>query len=65
MANLITGQAHHYGLGEAAPTCGGFPHEQLPWFPPVPLLHRFLMPHTPHPVPLHPTPEVKVKNLPL
>ncbi|WP_158517012.1 hypothetical protein [Moorena producens] len=24
-----------------------------------------LYPHTPHPVPLHPTPEVKVKNLPL
>ncbi|NEO60339.1 MAG: hypothetical protein F6J98_07825 [Moorea sp. SIO4G2] len=33
MANLITGQTHHYGLGEAAPTCGGLPHERLPWFP--------------------------------
>ncbi|WP_158069539.1 MULTISPECIES: hypothetical protein [Moorena] len=21
------------GLGEAAPTCGGSPHERLPWFP--------------------------------
>ncbi|NEO48511.1 MAG: hypothetical protein F6J98_21660 [Moorea sp. SIO4G2] len=23
----------------------------LPWFPPVPKLHRFLIPHTPHPTP--------------
>ncbi|NEO42910.1 MAG: hypothetical protein F6J98_00230 [Moorea sp. SIO4G2] len=37
MANLITGQTHHYGLGEAAPTCGGSPHEQLAWFPPLAL----------------------------
>ncbi|AOX03548.1 hypothetical protein BJP34_32625 [Moorena producens PAL-8-15-08-1] len=22
------------GLGEAAPSCGGFPHERLPWSPP-------------------------------
>ncbi|NEO74944.1 hypothetical protein [Moorena sp. SIO4G3] len=32
---------------------------------PVRPLHRFLMPHTRSPHPLHPTPEVKVKNLPL
>ncbi|NEO74043.1 hypothetical protein [Moorena sp. SIO3H5] len=30
MANLITDQTHHYGLG-------GFPNEQLPWSPPLAL----------------------------
>ncbi|WP_424101934.1 hypothetical protein [Moorena producens] len=35
VANLITGQTHHYGLGEAVPSRGGLPHEQLPWFPPL------------------------------
>ncbi|NET66761.1 MAG: hypothetical protein F6K63_21170 [Moorea sp. SIO1G6] len=37
MANLITGQTHHYGLGEAVrpkgvppmSNCRGFPHERL------------------------------------
>ncbi|NER90301.1 MULTISPECIES: hypothetical protein [unclassified Moorena] len=51
MANLITGQTHHYGLGEAVRSwggsavlgvspmsdCRGSPHEQLPWFPPLAL----------------------------
>ncbi|NEO78692.1 MAG: hypothetical protein F6J99_21605 [Moorea sp. SIO4G3] len=25
------------GLGKAAPSCGGPPHERLPWFPPLAL----------------------------
>ncbi|NEN95882.1 MAG: hypothetical protein F6J94_19470 [Moorea sp. SIO1F2] len=37
VANLITGQTHHYGLGEAVRSwgspplavCRGFPHERL------------------------------------
>ncbi|AOX03954.1 hypothetical protein BJP34_35050 [Moorena producens PAL-8-15-08-1] len=37
VGNLITGQTHHYGLGEAAPpkgvspmsNCRSFPHERL------------------------------------
>ncbi|NEQ58687.1 MAG: hypothetical protein F6K53_15290 [Moorea sp. SIO4A1] len=45
---------------------GGFPHRSA--------LHRFLIPHTPHPTPHtphptphtpHPTPDVFVKNIPL
>ncbi|NEO45929.1 MAG: hypothetical protein F6K55_18085 [Moorea sp. SIO4A3] len=32
------------GLGEAAPTCGGSPHERLPWFPPLALCRGF--PHS-------------------
>ena len=27
-------EAMQRGLGEAVPSCGGYPHEQLPWFPP-------------------------------
>ncbi|NEO46342.1 MAG: hypothetical protein F6K55_20310 [Moorea sp. SIO4A3] len=26
-------KTHHYGQREAVPTCGGFPHSLLPWFP--------------------------------
>ncbi|NES46397.1 MULTISPECIES: hypothetical protein [Moorena] len=37
MANLITGQTHHYGLGEAAPPKGVPPMTALPWFPPLAL----------------------------
>ncbi|NEQ87329.1 MAG: hypothetical protein F6K26_47115 [Moorea sp. SIO2I5] len=33
MANLITGQTHHYGLGEAARSWGVPPTRALPWFP--------------------------------
>ncbi|NEO73322.1 hypothetical protein [Moorena sp. SIO3H5] len=59
---------------------GGLPHSRKAWLtmmieercsadlrgkPPVPLLHRFLITHTLHPFPLHPTPHVFVKNLPL
>ncbi|NEQ83353.1 MAG: hypothetical protein F6K26_25035 [Moorea sp. SIO2I5] len=33
MGNFRLGQGHLSGLGEPVPTCGGLPHEQLPWFP--------------------------------
>ena len=29
--------SHLSGLGEAVPSCGGSPHEQLLWFPPLAL----------------------------